>query len=217
MSLEATINNLSKRVTDLERKIANRIAVTLQPPKIKVCKIVSSSTVEGATVYKGNEISVAGELDTTIEEIGQLPGSSPLSIGDLVTVGQDENSKSFYFPSGTGLLLVQDLGVVGGKRVGKQINKSPAGVISTPSGSQTLELVAIEPDSSFHNSTPSFGEGRVYLGYIRQDGGQSYYYIFLEGHGDGEKTFSVSIVAAGTWSLTITTDNAGKVTGVAAS
>jgi len=88
------------------------------------------------------------------------------------------------------LLYIEDMGYneVTEKQEGRQIAYNDDGSIYIPSGSETLEVLASDPVSFFHNDTPPFKQGRIYAG-KKIIGAPNFYVVHLPAKGDTARNF----------------------------
>ena len=98
-----------------------------------------------------------------------------------------------------------------GDGMGHEVVLDPQnGIFITPPSYTIRELKALDQDSFFHNSTPSWNAGRVYLAQeFFLISGQSFYLVNLQGHSNiVGKQFSVP---ASNFTLNLDCDTAGNV------
>ena len=212
MDIWQEIEALKRQVTRLEALLAERIAIVAQHPVVKIGDIIVDNTLNGERVYSIQERSVSSRKTEVCVAVKLFPNDpGPPVSGQPVSFCVDNEGEKYILPNAQRLILVEDLGA----GTGKHIEKDESGQITTPPGSETLSIVVAEPNSSFHDSTPSTQIGRVYpaIKLTSPTGDTKYYLVFLEGHGNGTVKHDVDL-GNGT-SLRITTDYAGKfVSGV---
>ena len=97
-----------------------------------------------------------------------------------------------------------------GEGTGKEVSFDSNGLKFYPANAKTLVMLATDPLTCYHNSSPPFKEGRVYP--AKYNGGsvnnEEFWIVFLPAKGDLEKTFEQSI---GANTLSIDVDGQGNV------
>jgi len=207
------IDRLRNRIQQLEDQVARQLAIVENNPQLRMGDITASSELDGERVYTITERNVDAQTDHVYQEVYAIGEDAGPPVGSTVMFYIDNHGKRYVLPDGGRLILVQDLG---GSQ-GRHVEKNSAGAVSVPSGSETLSLVASDPNSVFHGSAPNYKSGRIYFGMKLQDaGGTKYYLVFIEGHGDASTLFSdtVNISGASTITASISVDAQGNVLGL---
>lgn len=203
----AEIDKLRKDIAKIEKKVSRQNLLLAQNPKIRIGDIISTGAQDGERVYGVQSREVGTTNPEAYINVKTLPGDpGPPASKSTVALYIDGNGERYILPESGRIILVQDQG----SDTGRHVEKSSAGVVSVPVGTETLALVISEPDSNFHSSTPPTKSGRIYPGMKLKslDGVTGYYLIFLAGHGDEDETFDIDIGGGDT--LRIITDFAGK-------
>lgn len=179
--------------------------------------IVFSVTGDIVSAYKfWDEDGATGRIFyARILRVGQAgypPGG--IAVGQKVVfhrIGEEnrESGEDFVCFAENPLILIEDRGVLTGTlRKGREVYYDQGGVLQVPVWSETLELVAADPLSFFHDSTPSWSEGRVYPGTKLVYPGSRYYLGFLAGYGDAVTPI---VHVAGGVTFTLSIDGQGNV------
>jgi len=104
------------------------------------------------------------------------------------------------------MVFVEDTG----EGTGKEVSFDSNGLKFYPANAKTLVMLATDPLTYYHNSSPPFKKGRVYP--AKYNGGgvnnEEFWIVFLPAKGDLEKTFEQSIGAS---TLYIDVDGQGNV------
>jgi hypothetical protein len=115
-------------------------------------------------------------------------------VGDFNSQGNEDfelheenpNNYSFvHFVNDISLKYIRDLG----NNTGEEVAFDDTGTVFVPNGSEVLSMQTADPLQFFHNDMPPFSEGRIYAG---QRVGNKYI-VFLPGHGEIEKIFTVEL------------------------
>jgi len=179
-----------------------------------------------AGVVTGNKVWDEGtkEFRARLKYYGRagVPPDSSVQVGETVLfrrVGEFANSGDQGFELHTEdaqktswicfvrnkTIFIQDMG--GETRQGREVYYDELRNLIVPPGSETLDLVAADPLSFFHESSPPFASGRIYWGQ-RIAGNNPYYLVFLPGHGDDGKEFSYTVNSV---TYTLTVDGQGNI------
>lgn len=207
MGVWTEIDKLRTKIKSLQEQVTRQNIVLAQHPQIRVGQIISVDDNGDSRKYALQEIGVDSEKEEAHVDVRLLPNDpGPSQTKQAVSFLVDPEGNKFLLPISNRVILIQDLGSGTGKHIEKDID----GNITTPAGSETLNLVVSEPDENFHSNTPALFLGRIYPGMkmTNADGSVNYYLVFLAGCGDDDEDHDV--ILSDSTTLRITTDYAGK-------
>ena len=206
------IERLKRIVSDLEARVAKQSAILEKHPRLRVGDVLEVTGEDGQRLYRMVERSVAEQSDDEFVEVKLMAGDpGPAAYQQPHAFLMDKDGQRFILPNPHRIILVEDQG----NGTGQHVEKDTDGSISTPENSETLDMLVAEPDTQFHDGEYAFAAGRIYpaMKIVSIDGTTSKYLVFLEGFGDDDKEWDLSVTAVEdeTFTLRITTDYAGKV------
>ena len=165
------------------------------PPTEFYCKLVYEGDLDRdppQDYYKqGNIIKV--------HRVGEF-NSQGLENPELRQESQDGYSFLVFIPQGLKLIFIEDIDGA----TGREITFDSGGSKVIPPNSATLPLEPLDPLNQFHNNTPPFQAGRVYVGVKAIDR----YIVVLQGFGEATNNLTAT---AGGITFSLETDSAGQV------
>jgi len=143
-----------------------------------VCEVITDSDNEVVSKKAWDE-GPAGKIYLAQKQTREylLPGSLII----LLRVGNYNPYGWLVIPQQE-IILVQDLGLSAGARIGREVNYDSNRNIAIPALSETLAIFSSEPDSAYIEQAP-FAVGRVYPG-VKIQGNPAFYLVFLPGKGE---------------------------------